>query len=478
MHRRELSEDDQFKIYELSDVWTQRMLNHAFDKMYQRKLQEQWLEDELERVRKLGEKMAATKRRLLNREKLSDIQSVDNLEKLLEQEIESIPQTYMNVLEKEDEELAEAVVEEIEELDIEDLDEFSQGLEEEFEIQHLQITDGWEKRETRSIKSKKMDTKAAPVHVSVATPAMSVANRVDNAKVKTTVGAADVSAGDRTTVVMQGGQMKIADDTKDADIKIALSDVNMELGSDTRIKSVGGGMDLKALSHTVVNVKAEARTIKMEDGSKIDVHGDDLEGKYDEALVHKGAVDIQMGQGANLEIRDADDQQDLQGIVGKDNVTERRQTYQNFRHERLAFWEEPKRWLNQRRARDTFCLKFSNKIRMLDFKGQHNLQTFECICQACQHRRLVRRDAYIQQGFWPVRRGASEMIIDMDVLHLFTSLQACSQHMSQTRYLNVLRNFFKAKSETKKPGKSSYSALFKALEEFCGQKETEGSRGQ
>lgn len=33
--------------------------------------------------------------------------------------------------------------------------------------------------------------------------------------------------------------MKIADDTKDADIKIALSDVNMELGSDTRIKSVG-----------------------------------------------------------------------------------------------------------------------------------------------------------------------------------------------------------------------------------------------
>ncbi|XP_025113712.1 uncharacterized protein LOC112575852 isoform X4 [Pomacea canaliculata] len=444
MHRRELSEDDQFKIYELSDVWTQRMLNHAFDKMYQRKLQEQWLEDELERVRKLGEKMAATKRRLLNREKLSDIQSVDNLEKLLEQEIESIPQTYMNVLEKEDEELAEAVVEEIEELDIEDLDEFSQGLEEEFEIQHLQITDGWEKRETRSIKSKKMDTKAAPVHVSVATPAMSVANRVDNAKVKTTVGAADVSAGDRTTVVMQGGQMKIADDTKDADIKIALSDVNMELGSDTRIKSVG----------------------------------DDLEGKYDEALVHKGAVDIQMGQGANLEIRDADDQQDLQGIVGKDNVTERRQTYQNFRHERLAFWEEPKRWLNQRRARDTFCLKFSNKIRMLDFKGQHNLQTFECICQACQHRRLVRRDAYIQQGFWPVRRGASEMIIDMDVLHLFTSLQACSQHMSQTRYLNVLRNFFKAKSETKKPGKSSYSALFKALEEFCGQKETEGSRGQ
>lgn len=45
----------------------------------------------------------------------------------------------MNVLEKEDEELAEAVVEEIEELDIEDLDEFSQGLEEEFEIQHLQV---------------------------------------------------------------------------------------------------------------------------------------------------------------------------------------------------------------------------------------------------------------------------------------------------------------------------------------------------
>lgn len=38
--------------------------------------------------------------------------------------------------------------------------------------------------------------------------------------------------------------------------------------------------------------------------------------------------------------------------------------------ERLAFWEEPKRWLNQRRARDTFCLKFSNKIRMLDFKGE------------------------------------------------------------------------------------------------------------
>lgn len=38
--------------------------------------------------------------------------------------------------------------------------------------------------------------------------------------------------------------------------------------------------------------------------------------------------------------------------------------------ERLAFWEEPKRWLNQTRARDTFCLKFSNKIRMLDFKGE------------------------------------------------------------------------------------------------------------
>lgn len=33
------------------------------------------------------------------------------------------------------------------------------------------------------------------------------------------------------------------------------------------------------------------------------IPGDDFEGKYDEALVHKGAVDIQMGQGANLEIR-------------------------------------------------------------------------------------------------------------------------------------------------------------------------------
>lgn len=46
--------------------------------------------------------------------------------------------------------------------------------------------------------------KNVPVTHAVATPAMSVANRVDNAKVKTTVGAADVSAGDRTTVVMQG----------------------------------------------------------------------------------------------------------------------------------------------------------------------------------------------------------------------------------------------------------------------------------
>lgn len=44
--------------------------------------------------------------------------------------------------------------------------------------------------------------------------------------------------------------------------------------SDITRVSPGGGMDLKALSHTVVNVKAEARTIKMEDGSKIDVHGE------------------------------------------------------------------------------------------------------------------------------------------------------------------------------------------------------------
>lgn len=38
--------------------------------------------------------------------------------------------------------------------------------------------------------------------------------------------------------------------------------------------------------------------------------------------------DIQVGTC----VSDADDQQDLQGIVGKDIVTERRQTYQNFRH--------------------------------------------------------------------------------------------------------------------------------------------------
>lgn len=44
--------------------------------------------------------MAATKRRLLNREKLSDIQSVDNLEKLLEQEIESIPQVSTALIDK------------------------------------------------------------------------------------------------------------------------------------------------------------------------------------------------------------------------------------------------------------------------------------------------------------------------------------------------------------------------------------------